>query len=323
MKRGLVIGKFMPLHAGHIALINFAARQCDEVIVSMSFANSDPIPSAIRFHWLKEFFKGSNKILPKIIQDDFDNLALPLSERTELWAEKMRSVYPKIDLIFSSEPYGDPFAKNLGARHIPFDEGRKKFPVSATAIRQKPMTNWDFIPEIVRPYFVKKVCFYGAESTGKSSMAEKMAIQFNTIFVPEVAREMITSNDFSIDDIIKIGEAHFQRIIDGTRKANKILFCDTDVLTTQIYSDHYLHKVPPVLYELEQKVKYDLYFLLDIDVPWVADGLRDLGNRREEMHHRFKGALERRRIQYVTVSGPWEDRERIVTKEVERLLRDD
>jgi nicotinamide riboside kinase len=134
---------------------------------------------------------------------------------------------------------------------------------------------------------------------------------------------MITTNDFTVEDIINIGEAHFKRIIDSAYRANKILFCDTDVLTTQIYSEHYLTTIPPALYELEQEMKYDKYFLFDIDVPWVADGLRDLGGIREAMHERFKDVLKRRSIPYITVSGSWEVRERIVMEEIEKLLRDE
>jgi HTH-type transcriptional regulator, transcriptional repressor of NAD biosynthesis genes len=323
LKRGLVIGKFMPLHKGHVALINFAADQCDEVIVSMSYTEADPIPSNIRFDWLIHQFKDDSRIIPRLIPDTFDDPHLSLNERTKQWSSVIGQVYPRIDLIFSSEEYGEPFAKNLGAKHISFDPQRKTIPISGSEIRKKPMTNWDFIPTVVQPYFVKKICFYGAESTGKSTMAEKMAAKFSTVSVPEVAREMITSNDFSLNDIIEIGKAHYKRIMEATRSANKILICDTDVLTTQIYSDHYLHEVPQVLYQLEQKTKYDKYFLLDIDVPWVADGLRDLGHRREEIHNRFKHELERRNISFVLVSGGWDAREKIITTEIEKLLRDE
>ena len=322
MKRGLVIGKFMPVHAGHVALIKFAAQHCDEVIVSMSYTPSDPIPHQKRFNWLKEIFRADKNIRPELIPDDFDSPEFPFEQRTKIWADKMRAVYPKIDVIFSSESYGDPFAKNLGAEHISFDHERKKLPVSASQVRQKPMTNWQFIPEPVRPYFVKKICFYGAESTGKSSMAIKMAEKYNTVFVPEVAREMLTTNDFTADDIINIGKAHFERIIQATQRANKILFCDTDVLTTQIYSKHYLNVIPDILFELEEKMIYDKYFLFDIDVPWVADGLRDLGDQREKMHAIFKEALMKRNIGYVEVTGTWDQREAIVSNEIEKLLRD-
>jgi nicotinamide riboside kinase len=74
------------------------------------------------------------------------------------------------------------------------------------------------------------------------------------------------------------------------------------------------------LFELEKKVRYDLYFLMDIDVPWVADGLRDLGNRREDMIAVFKDALEKRGIPYVLVKGSYTEREEIVVTGIDRLL---
>jgi HTH-type transcriptional repressor of NAD biosynthesis genes len=170
---------------------------------------------------------------------------------------------------------------------------------------------------------IKVVCFYGSESTGKSFMAKKLAEKYKTEFVPEVARELITSNDFSREDIIMIGRAQTERIFQKARKANKILFCDTDLITTQIYSRHYLKVVPPVLYELEKMVEYDVYFLFDIDVPWVHDGLRDIGaeKRREEMYLIFKAELDRRNIHYIKIQGDWEEREKIIAKEIARLMK--
>lgn len=167
------------------------------------------------------------------------------------------------------------------------------------------------------------VCFYGPESTGKTVMARKMAERFHTEWVPEVAREIITSNDFNREDIITIGRAQTERIFAKLRKANRILFCDTDLITTQIYSRHYLGVVPPVLYELEKMVQYDRYFLFDIDVPWVSDGLRDQGSeaQRQHMFDMFKTELERRQIPYVLVQGSWEEREQIIAEEVTQLLK--
>src|SRR6478736_1205348 len=118
MKRGLVIGKFMPIHQGHIALIKFAAAHCDELIVSMSYTNSDPIDGNVRFLWIKEIFKDQPQILVHKIKDDFDNDALPLEQRTRIWADRMREVYPAIHLVISSELYGEWFAKNLNAENL-------------------------------------------------------------------------------------------------------------------------------------------------------------------------------------------------------------
>lgn len=320
MTRALVIGKFMPIHNGHIALIEFAATQADEVIVSMSFTPNDPIDPDLRFAWIKEIFKNRKNVIPFIIKDDFDDDSLPLSTRTKAWAIAMRKAYPKIDVVVSSEAYGVTFADNLHAKHVSFDPDRNQVPVSASLIRAQPFRYWDFIPAVVRPYFVKKICFYGSESTGKSFMAQKMAHVYKTEFVPEVARELITSNEFTEADIIKIGYAQLDRISEKLKTANKILFCDTDTITTQIYSQHYLKIVPPVLYELEKQIQYDHYFLFDIDVPWVADHLRDLGNEREKMFLMFKEALDVQNIPYQLVSGDYQQREALIRERIDTML---
>jgi len=166
-----------------------------------------------------------------------------------------------------------------------------------------------------------KVCLYGPESTGKSFLAAKLARNYNTEYVPEVAKEFITSNNFTLDDIIRIGQAQTARIIEKLKTASKVLFCDTDLITTQIYSRHYLGLVPPVLYELEKQVSYDHYFLFEIDVPWVADGLRDLGHRRTEMYDVFRQELVKRNVAWTDVRGNYEQREALIRAKVDELLR--
>lgn len=321
MKRGLVIGKFMPVHAGHIALIRFAATQCDELIVSMSYTDQDPIPHDLRFSWLQEIFKNEPTIKPALVKDDFDDKALDWPQRTKAWATFLKRQYGKIDVMVSSEE-GTFLDEHLGAVHIPFDPARKKIPVSASLIREKPFTYWDYIPDVVRPYFVKQVCFYGPESTGKSVMAKKLAEYFYTEFVPEVAREFVSTNEFSEADIVKIGYAYVDRVVEKTKTSNKILICDTDLITTEIYCRHYLGILPPVLYELERKITYAKYFLFDIDVPWIADGMRDLHDNRQAMFDVFKHELEIRNISYIFVRGNYEERENFLKEELNKFFED-
>ncbi len=314
MKRGLVIGRFMPVHQGHMALIQFAALQCDELIVSMTYTPLDPIPGPLRFEWLVDECRTIHNVKPEISEDDFDDETLPMVERIPKWAVFLRDRFPKADVIFSSEDYGPLLARILGVSHVAFDPDRKKFPVSASLIREKPFRYWDFIAPSAKVFFVKKICFYGPESTGKSMMARHLAEKFHTEFVGEVSREMITSNDFTLEDIIRIGHAQTQRVLSKTKEANKLIFCDTDLITTEIYSRHYLKQVPPVLFELEKMISYDQYFLFDIDVPWIADGLRDLGERRAEMFLVFKGELEKRKIDYTLLQGDYAHREEQILK---------
>ena len=320
MIRGLVIGKFMPLHLGHIALIRFAASQCDELLVSMTYKPDDPIDGRLRFGWIKEYFKDDPQIKPAISEDDFDQESLPIDDRTKLWATFIQKRFPSIDILFTSEDYGNSFANDLAIKHISFDRDRKLNPVSASKIQERPFDYWQFIPEIVRPFFVKKICFYGPESTGKSAMAKLMAKAYDTEFAPEVAKEIITSNDFTVDDIVRIGHAQTERVKEKLKTANKILICDTDLITTEIYSKKYLRVVPEVLFELEKETHFDLYFLFDIDVPWVADGLRDLGNQREGMLKIFETELAKRNISFIRVKGNWAEREAIIKKAIDLLV---
>jgi HTH-type transcriptional repressor of NAD biosynthesis genes len=178
------------------------------------------------------------------------------------------------------------------------------------------------LKHILRPMNnnVKLICFYGPESTGKSTMAKKMATHYQTEFVPEVAREMVSSNDFSLDDIVRIAKAQNERVKEKMKTANRFLFCDTDLITTQIYCRHYLKTVPSILHELEKEIKYDQYFLFDIDVPWVADGLRDLGNQRENMMTVFKNELEQRGISYTLTKGKWQERQQTVEQKLKLLF---
>jgi HTH-type transcriptional repressor of NAD biosynthesis genes len=312
MIRGIIIGKFLPVHAGHLALIDFASQQCDELIVSMSYKASDSIDAELRFSWLKSLTESNPKVRLRMVHDNFDNDHLELEARMRLWANVIDFNFDSIHRVFSSEDYGAPLAIQLKAEGVLFDRERKQVPVSASQIRKEPMKYWHFIPIVVRPYFVRKICFYGPESTGKSVLARNLASAFQTELVPEVAREIISSNDFTADDIIKIGHAQTRRVLEKLNTANRFLFCDTDVITTQIYSKHYLGLVPEVLYELEKKIHYDQYFLFDIDTPWVKDGMRDLGHRREEMMKVFRHELDRRKINYTLVRGDYEEREKIV-----------
>lgn len=167
---------------------------------------------------------------------------------------------------------------------------------------------------------IKVVCFYGPESTGKSTMTTQMASHYQTAMVPEVAREFLHTNNFNREDIMAIGREQTSRIFQQAKKASRILFCDTDLITTQIYSRHYLKVVPPILYQLEAMIEYDHYFLFDIDVPWVADGLRDLPDKREEMFQVFEAELKKRSIPYTIVKGTWEERETIVKNKIDSLL---
>lgn len=107
IKKGLIFGKFMPVHAGHLALIAFAQAKCEHLIVSLSFMPDDPIDHTLRLRWLQKIFEGQPNITLVEKIDDFDDKSLPLFEATKLWADFIHQEFPDVEAFFCSEDHGD------------------------------------------------------------------------------------------------------------------------------------------------------------------------------------------------------------------------
>lgn len=153
MITGLIIGKFIPPHAGHLDLIKFGVARCDKLIVGISSTAEDPIPANVRYAWMKALLKKYKNVELVHIKDDLPRNRRPTREGSNIWAEYCINRFGKIDKIFSSEKYGEYMAKHMGAENCIFDFRREKYPVSGTLIRSNPRMHWKYIPEIVKPYF--------------------------------------------------------------------------------------------------------------------------------------------------------------------------
>jgi NadR type nicotinamide-nucleotide adenylyltransferase len=171
-----------------------------------------------------------------------------------------------------------------------------------------------------------KICLYGPESVGKSTMAQRLADHYQTVYVPEVARDLIlggelTNMELTPADYARIAIAQTEAVRQAVPLANRVLICDTDLITTQLYADVYGVPHPPELTQLAAGERFDAHFLLNTDVPWVADGLRDLSHRRDELYRLFEQTLQARSIRYVVVAGSnYEARFQRVIRAVDALL---
>ena len=172
-----------------------------------------------------------------------------------------------------------------------------------------------------------KVVLFGPESTGKSSLAKELALHYNTYYVDEYARHYLQEKwdkyqkICELDDIMPIakGQINNENII--SKKTDKILFCDTDLLTTATYSKLYFNNYcDPLLDKYSKLNYYDLYLLMDIDIPWVKDDLRDRPNERDMFFNSFKMALEMNNKNYFTVSGSFQKRKQKAIELVNNLL---
>lgn len=318
--KGLVLGKFMPLHNGHIHLIETAAAQVDELTVLVCSIPSEPISGALRYHWMREQFPDFRivHIMDKNPQEPSDHRFF-----WEIWTDTIQRNCPNgIDVVFSSEHYGDELARRLSATHILVDLERKKVPISASDIRQNPWKNWDFIPPAVRPYYIKRIVLSGPESTGKSVLSKKLAAHFDTNFVEEYGRTYCEEikNDLDPIDFGHIAGGQLMMEDEAAKKANKLLFCDTDLIITQIWAEIYFNHCPQWIVEASHQRKYDLFILLDVDIPWVDDGTRAYEKQRLWMWNRLREEFESRNLPYIMVKGNFDERFGQAVKAVEELL---
>jgi NadR type nicotinamide-nucleotide adenylyltransferase len=320
MTTGMMLGKFMPPHLGHVYLGEFASRFVDRLTIIVGSLQREPIPGELRFQWMRELFPFANVVhlteeLPQYPHEHPDFWAL--------WqASLLRNLPESPDFVFASEDYGWKLAEVLGAQFIPVDQPRSVVPISGTAVRADPIANWEYLPRCVRPYFLKRVCVFGPESTGKTTLARRLAEHFRTVCVPEYARTLLETKlgDLGPDDIPLIARGQMAAEDALARNARGLLVCDTDVLTTTIWSDVLYGSCPSWIREVADRRTYDQYLLLDVDVPWVADVARYLPDNRGPFFARCRSDLERRQRPYVIVRGNWEERYEIARLAVERLL---
>ena len=319
-RSGLILGKFLPPHRGHMHLIEEAQRRAERLTILVCSLPREPIPGDLRAAWMREMFP-QHRIVH--VRDELPSYPHEHPEFWDLWTSTIRREAPDIDVIFTSETYGDELARRLGIEHQCIDPDRRAVPVSGTDIRRDPMKTWDFIPECVRPHFVKRVAILGSECTGKTTIAQSLAEQYATAWSPEFGREFVERKEASVDfeDFEAIGRGQIEVEERAARRANRVLILDTNLIETVVYSRHYFGSCPQWIDEASRSRRADLYLLADIDVPWIADAnQRDRGDRREEMHSLFREALRERGIVPVVLRGNHQQRMAIATRAIDRLI---
>lgn len=156
MLKGLIIGKFMPLTKGHIGLIDFGIENCDKLIVAVCTLKAEPIDGELRYNWVKKYYENNKKVEVVHITKELPSPSKDMRELAKLWSGYLKEAFPEVNIIFASEPYGEYIAEYMEADYKLYDVDRKAMPISATMIRKDPNKYWDFIPDIVKPYFMGK-----------------------------------------------------------------------------------------------------------------------------------------------------------------------
>lgn len=322
MTLGFVVGKFYPPHRGHRHLIETARRGCDRLVVLLPHHASQKIPGELRRDWLRE------------IHPDCEVLLVPdeLGDDGEAWARFTVELLGRApDVVFSSEDYGPSFAAHMGSRHVMVDRDRAAFPVSGTQVRSSPLDHLAWLEPCVRAYFVRRVVLIGAESTGKTTLAQALAERYETVWVPEFGREYWERKvaglamdgplpAWSSDEFRIIAAEQQRREDEAARRANRVLLCDTNAFATGTWHERYLGHRDAAVDAIGMRDRVDLYLLTEPDFPFVQDGWRDGESIRDWMHARFAEQLDASPTPVVRLRGPFDDRIAQASAAIDALL---
>lgn len=183
---------------------------------------------------------------------------------------------------------------------------------------------------------IKKIVVIGPESTGKSTLCEELAQHYETTWCPEFAREYLLTNgkNYDYEDLLTIarGQLALEEEYTKTLENQSLtmlesgghlpLFIDTDMYVMKVWSEFVFGNCDRFILDEIVKREYDLYLLCNVDLPWVADELREYPDieSRKKLYTIYKDFMLNQTVPWVDISGSYEERLQIAITAVDKLL---
>ena len=321
-KVGMYGGSFDPLHLGHISDIIKAASVCEELYVVISWCDGrESTTKELRYRWIL----NSTRHLPNVKILMIEDKAVSKEEyNTDYYWEKgaadiKAAIGKPINAVFCGSDYLG--TNRFESLYSPESEviyyDRAEVPISSTEIRAWASKHWDYIPAVCRDYYAQKVLIVGGESTGKSTLVQNLALAYNTNYVAEYGRitaDYAGGENYMIsDDLYENLLRQRIHIMDAAKHSNRLLFVDTDAITTLFYSNFLLSKEKAIfnLKKMAEAInamtQWDLVLFLEPDVEFVQDGTRntEIQDNRIKYSEQIKQLLDENNVEYHTVNGDY------------------
>jgi NadR type nicotinamide-nucleotide adenylyltransferase len=169
---------------------------------------------------------------------------------------------------------------------------------------------------------IKKVAIVGPECTGKTSLAALLANYYHTQWVPEYARGYLDklAVPYTENDLLRIAQGQVRIEDEFARDADQVLICDTNLIVIKIWSEFKFKRCDAWVLEEMNRRTYDLHFLTNIDIPWVADPQREHPNHREHLYALYKEQLNTMKVAYVEIKGSDKERFKTAVAAIDKLM---
>lgn len=347
MSAALVVGKFYPPHAGHVHLVQAALGLRSRVVVLCLGSSGDTYSPGQRARAFEEDLRAGGVDLQQVqVRAGFDETPYDLGSET-VWASHVRVFQARlagawdVDLLVTSEGYGDELASRLGVAHASVDPERSSVSVSARGVRSDVAGMWRFLGPGTRRLLGIRVVVLGAESTGTTTVAQMLAERLrarggswsDTCWVPEYGHELTEqkqrdavalhgvaplSVEWSAQDFLDVVAEQSRREDEALVRGGPVLVCDTDAFTTPVWERRYLGDDASL--DPAGLGHGDIYLLTDhAGVPFVQDGTRDGEHLRAQMTVDFERALVAHGRPWVLLTGSLEDRLLLAERVVDQV----
>lgn len=169
---------------------------------------------------------------------------------------------------------------------------------------------------------VKKIAVVGAESTGKTWLCEQLADHFETLWVPEYAREYFHDSDiynYTLKDLELIAQRQLEMERVALPEAKRFLFCDTTLITLKIWAELEFQQTPVLIQKGLRECCYDFYLITNNDVSWQADPLRQNKHSRDLLFEMNETEVKQTGIPYRVITGQGPQRREAAIRALEHL----
>lgn len=297
-------------------LIETALAEVDELVVMVYETNVTDVPLQVRAGWIKNLYPSVRIIEAWDGPEGYGDTPEICSEQETYILKKLREL--RITHFYSSEFYGAHVSQALHAIDRRVDETRSVVPISGSSLRKDYFSGREYIDPRVYADLVTKICFMGAPSTGKTTLARVLAQRYKTEWMAEYGAEYWLEHQINrritLEQFEEIAPEHNRREDSLVLNSRKYLFCDTNPITTYVFAKDYHGCAGPVLTHLaeESEKRYDLFFLCDTDIPYADTWDRSGYQKREWFQKQIESDLLERQVPFFRVSGELEHRIKLI-----------